>query len=118
VEATWAFYRDQPEFTVLMNDENVHRASHLRHCFLLKRLAPRAVAHISDTVARGKELGVFHEVDPEHLFLTIDALCYHYFSNRFTMEVMHARDFLSDSALNERFEVVSSIVLSVVCTSW
>jgi AcrR family transcriptional regulator len=110
VEATWAFYRDQPEFTVLMNDENVHRASHLRHCFTLKRRAPKVVALINETLARGKALGVFRDIDPEHLSLTIDALCYHYFSNRFTMEVLHKRDFMTDDALDERLDAICAII--------
>ncbi len=114
VEATWAFYRDKPEFIVLINDENVHRASHLEHCFMLKRPGPRSVALISETLARGKELGVFRDVDPEQLFLTIDALCYHYFSSRFTMQVIHKRDLLSDAALSNRVEFICSTILSVV----
>ncbi|MDR7147760.1 TetR/AcrR family transcriptional regulator [Rhizobium sp. BE258] len=114
VEATWAFYRDQPEFIVLMNDENVHRASHLRHCFMLKRRAPKAVALIGDTLARGRELGLFRDIDPEQLSLTIDALCYHYFSNRFTMEVMHDKEFMTDKRLNQRLDEICSTILCVV----
>jgi AcrR family transcriptional regulator len=115
VEAIWAFYRDQPEFIVLMNDENVHQASHLRQSFLLKRNIPKAVALIRDILAHGNETGVFREIDPEHLSLTIDALCYHYFSNRFTTEVMHMRDVMTVDALDERLDVICRTILSVVC---
>lgn len=99
---------------MLMNDKTVHRASHLRHCLMLKRRAPEAVALISDTLARGKELGLFRDIDPEHLSLTIDALCYHYFSNRFTVQVMHHREFMTDKSLNQRLDVICSNILCVV----
>ena len=109
VRNIWNFYQTEPDFLVFLNEENLHRAVHLKTSDAAKRHGKRAVEQLSAVLAEGIKSGDFKEVDPCLMYLTIESLCFHHFSNRY------ANEFILGVAPSDeaRIEVVLQIVMAL-----
>ena len=105
VRFTWKYYLDHPEFLTLVNSENLHKAKHLRASTNIEAINRPLHGMVQDIIDRGVREGVFREgIDEMQLNVTIAAISYYYFTNRFTGTVLYKRDFMSPEALKARID--------------
>jgi AcrR family transcriptional regulator len=112
---TWQYYLDNPEFLALLNEENAHRARHLRRSRKVKDLHSPFVALIADILRRGEASGELRKgIDPVQLYISIAALSYFYQSNSATLGVIFGRDLLSEDAKAKRLAHMTDLVLAAL----
>lgn len=105
VEFTWKYYLKNPGFLRLVNSENLHKARHIKKLDRVLDAFPPFVEMVQSIIDRGVVKGVFRSgVDAVQLNLTIAAIGYYYFTNRYTGSFTYQRDFMSSEALKERLE--------------
>ena len=115
VTFTWNYYLENPGFITLLNSENLHRAKHIAHSTIIKEMHRPFVALLQSILERGVHIGVFRDgIDPVQLYLTIAAVSYYYFTNRFTASIIFDRDFTAPDMLKERLEFNIETILSIV----
>jgi AcrR family transcriptional regulator len=103
VRFTWNYYLAHPEFLTLVNSENLHRAKHLKTSEAIRQSSGQLVAMVGRILERGVKAGVFRPgVDPVQLNITIAAIGYYYFTNRFTGAIVYERDYMAPANLDER----------------
>lgn len=112
---TWQYYIDNPQFLALLNEENQHRARHLRRSRKVKEMHSPFVALIADILRRGTAKGELREgIDPVQLYISIASLSYFYQSNSATLGVIFGRDLLSEHSKAERLAHMTDIVLAAL----
>jgi TetR/AcrR family transcriptional regulator len=103
VEFTFDYSRTHPEMISLINNENLHRARHLRRSKKVRDLHSPFVQMIDDILKRGVQAGVFRVgLDPVDLYVTIAAVGYFYLSNNWTLSTIFGRDLGRPAALRRR----------------
>jgi TetR/AcrR family transcriptional regulator len=103
VEFTFDYTRAHPEMISLINNENLHRARHLRRSTKVRDLHSPFVQMIDTILKRGVSSGVFRAgLNPIELYITIAALSYFYLSNNWTLSVIFGRKLGADAALRRR----------------
>jgi AcrR family transcriptional regulator len=103
IDFNFAYCRDHPEFQLLLNDENLHRARHIGRSRVIKQLYSPAVETIRTVLAEGVARGLFRDdVDAMQLYITIVGLPYFYFGNNATLSAIFDRT-LGDVAEMARY---------------
>jgi AcrR family transcriptional regulator len=112
---TWQYFLENPEFLALLNEENQHRARHLRHSRKVKGLHSPFVELIADILRRGEASGELRKgIDPVQFYISLAALSYFYQSNSATLSVIFGRDLLSEEAKAERLAHMTDLVLAAL----
>jgi AcrR family transcriptional regulator len=112
---TWQYFLENPEFLALLNEENQHRARHLRHSRKVKGLHSPFVELIADILRRGEASGELRKgIDPVQFYISLAALSYFYQSNSATLSVIFGRDLLSEDAKAERLAHMTDLVLAAL----
>ena len=112
---TWQYFLENPEFLSLLNEENQHRARHLRHSRKVKGLHSPFVDLIADILRRGEASGELRKgIDPVQFYISLAALSYFYQSNSATLSVIFGRDLLSEDAKAERLAHMTDLVLAAL----
>jgi AcrR family transcriptional regulator len=112
VAFTWEHYLKHPEFLTLLNNENLHRAKHLKHSKRIREMNSPLVQLLGEVLERGRREGTFRAgVDPVHLYISIAGLAYFYLSNNSTLSTIFARDLMSPKALSERLSHITDVVM-------
>jgi AcrR family transcriptional regulator len=112
---TWNYYLVHPEFLSLVNSANLHKARHVSNSVRFKTSGPPFVGMVKSILDRGVAKGVFRPgIDPVQLNITVAAIGYYYLTNRFTGEILFERDFMSKTALKERFAFNLVTILRLV----
>ena len=112
LDFTWRYFIEHPEFLSLLATENLNRASYLKKSRRIRELHSPLVGMISTLLDRGAELGVFRRgVDPVQLYISIAALGFFYFSNRYTLSTIFGRDFSARDELAQRSRHILDVVL-------
>lgn len=115
VEHTFDYHTANPEFNRLVMNENIHHAAHLKHVAGIKDRNKLVIASMQAIIDKGVAEGVFRDdIDPVELHMTISALCFFTFSNRYTFSHIFGRDIGAPKALAKRKEQIAEIVLSWV----
>jgi TetR/AcrR family transcriptional regulator len=115
VEFTFDYSRAHPELISLINNENLHRAHHLRRSKKVRELHSPFVAMIADILKRGVAKGVFRPgLDPVDLYITIAAVGYFYLSNNWTLSAIFGRDLGGDAACRRRKRHNVDVILSAI----
>ncbi|HEY3837585.1 MAG TPA: TetR family transcriptional regulator [Bryobacteraceae bacterium] len=115
VEFTWNYYLKNPEFLALVNNENQHRAAHLRRSSVIGRIHAPFRTRLAAILARGVRAGVFRRgVDADQLNLTIAAVGYYYLTNRHTNTLIYETDLMAPRALTRRLAFNMETVLRMV----
>ncbi len=118
VRFTWEYYLKNPEFITLVNSENLHKARHLKKSQVIEVLSRRFVGMVGGLLDRGEKDGVFRKgIDPVQLNITIAAIGYYYLTNRFTGSIVFQRDFMEESALQDRIAFNIDTVMRLVCVN-
>ena len=113
VAFTWEHYLKHPEFLTLLNNENLHRAKHLKQSKRIREMNSPLVQLLGEVLERGRREGVFRAgVDPVHLYISIAGLAYFYLSNNATLSTIFARDLMTPGALSERLAHITDVVMS------
>jgi TetR/AcrR family transcriptional regulator len=103
IEFNFDYTRSHPEMVSLINNENLHRARHLKQSKKVRDLHSPLVAMIDDILKRGVAKGVFRAgLDPVEVYITIAAVGYFYLANNWTLSAIFGRDLGTDEACRRR----------------
>ena len=115
VEFNFDYSRAHPELISLINNENLHRARHLRKSKKVRQLHSPFVALIEDILRRGVARRIFRPgLDPVDLYITIAAVGYFYLSNNPTLSAIFGRDLGSAAACRERKKHNVDVILHAI----
>ncbi|MER9594183.1 TetR/AcrR family transcriptional regulator [Mesorhizobium sp. M0244] len=115
VRFTWKYYLDNPEFLTMVNSENLHKARHLKKSKVVQDISRRLVTMVDTILERGAKQGLFRDgIDPVQLNITIAAIGYYYFTNRFTGAIIYERDLMSREALDTRLQFNIDTIMRLV----
>ncbi|MER8758084.1 TetR family transcriptional regulator [Mesorhizobium sp. M0976] len=115
VRFTWKYYLDNPEFLTMVNSENLHKARHLKKSKVVQDISRRLVTMVDTILERGAKQGLFRNgIDPVQLNITIAAIGYYYFTNRFTGAIIYERDLMSREALDTRLQFNIDTIMRLV----
>ena len=115
VRFTFDYYLANPEFLTLVNSENLHKARHLKSSKTIPAVNQPLVDMVQSILDRGVAAKVFRPgIDPVQLNITIAAIGYYYFTNRFTGAIVYARDLMAKEMLAARVAFNVETVLRLV----
>jgi TetR/AcrR family transcriptional regulator len=112
VEFNFDYSLAHPELISMINNENLHRARHLRKSRKIRELHSPLVALLGDILRRGVAKGVFRRgLDPVEVYITIAAVGFFYLSNIWTLSTIFGRDLHGTAACRRRRRHNVDIVL-------
>jgi TetR/AcrR family transcriptional regulator len=115
VEFNFDYSRTHPELISMINNENLHRARHLRRSKKVRQLHSPFVALIEDILRRGVAQRIFRPgLDPVDLYITIAAVGYFYLSNNPTLSAIFGRDLGSAAACRKRKKHNVDVILHAI----
>lgn len=103
VEFNLRYTAAHPDFVSLLNQENIHRAEHLRRSTQVPALYSPLLESLRAVLARGEAEGTFRRgVDPMQLYITILALGHFYVANTHTLSTIFGAGLGTEEALQAR----------------
>ena len=103
VEFNFDYTRDHPEMVSLFNNENLHRARHLKKSKKVRELHSPLVNMVDGILKRGVAKGCFRKgLDPVQVYITIASVGYFFLANNWTLSAIFGRDLGSDEACRRR----------------
>ncbi len=111
IAAKFEHYRRHPQYVDFVRMENLYKARHLKMSRRIAEMRAPLISIIQRALKRGEELGLIRKgVDPLDLYLSICALGFFVFSNRYTLNVIFGTDVTSESALARRRALVADMI--------
>ncbi len=81
-----AYYRDNPDFVTLLNNENLHKGRHIAKSTRAREYSSRAVGYVEKILSSGAREGLFRQdLSARDVYLLIVSASYFYHSNRYTL---------------------------------
>jgi TetR/AcrR family transcriptional regulator len=112
IEASFDHLAANPDFIVLLNDENRGGARHVRGSTRLEAMHSPLVKSVSHILHEGVRAGVFRKgIDPIQLYISIAGLSYFFFSNTPTLSAIFGKDLSSRAQRRARRRHVVDLVL-------
>jgi TetR/AcrR family transcriptional regulator len=112
IEASFDYLAANPDFIVLLNDENRGGARHVRGSTRLEAMHSPLVKSVSHILHEGVRTGMFRKgIDPIQLYISIAGLSYFYLSNTPTLSAIFGKDLSSRAARRARRRHVADLVL-------
>ncbi|TWB04293.1 TetR/AcrR family transcriptional regulator [Bradyrhizobium stylosanthis] len=112
IEASFDHLAANPDFIVLLNDENRGGASHVRGSTRLEAMHSPLVKSVSHILHEGVRSGLFRKgIDPVQLYISIAGLSYFFFSNTPTLSAIFGKDLSSRAQRRARRRHVVDLVL-------
>ena len=112
IEASFDHLAANPDFIVLLNDENRGGARHVRGSTRLEAMHSPLVKSVSHILHEGVRSGLFRKgIDPVQLYISIAGLSYFFFSNTPTLSAIFGKDLSSRTARRARRRHVADLVL-------
>lgn len=112
IESSFDHLAAHPDFIVLLNDENRGGARHVRDSDKLTDMHSPLLDMVSSILGDGVRAGIFRAgINPVHLYISIAALSYFFFSNGPTLSAIFDKDFSSAAALRARRKHVVDLVM-------
>lgn len=109
---TFKHWNESRHFIAYLNSENFCNAKHIKKSKFIRNAYPGLVEDIRNLLRRGEKQGVFRSgVDPIHLYVSISALTYHFFSNQRTFSVIFGKDFSGPDMLRQRLKHVQDVIV-------
>lgn len=113
VESTFNTFADNPRIVRMMTHENVQNARFLKQALSIKLLYTPLLDKLERVIASGQGKGIFRSnIDLKHLYISVSALGYFYFSNTHTLSIVLDEDFQSSKHIEEQREQAVEMVLS------
>ncbi|UPY38740.1 TetR/AcrR family transcriptional regulator [Sediminicoccus sp. KRV36] len=110
---TFRLFRAHPEIVALMNEENLHRARHLRAAKAVPGLYNPLFATIERLLAAGRARGLFREdVDVTALYVAMSGLGYFYCANRWTLSAAFAGDLFQSERIDAYEAMLGEMVVA------
>lgn len=85
---TFDYQLDSPDFIRLVMNENMHRGEFIRRSATIQELKMPAINAVQAVYERGAASGVFADMDPIDLHMSISALCFFNVANRHTFSAI------------------------------
>ncbi|GAB5469142.1 MAG: TetR/AcrR family transcriptional regulator [Rhodospirillales bacterium] len=115
VRATFRMFVRHLDIINLLNSENIHEARHIRKSEEIAQLYNPLLDFISDILQRGVAAGDFRPgLDPVELFISINAECYFYLSNRHTLGFIIHQDLMAPDRLDQREAHIVEVILAFI----
>lgn len=115
VEFKFDYCQQNPTIIPLLAGENMHGAKYLKRSRKLREMHTMLVDIISNVLAEGEKKGEIRpDVDPLHLYISISALSYLYFSNSATLSAAFGRQLSSAAEQQLRRSHCVEVILSYV----
>ncbi|MDE5444135.1 TetR family transcriptional regulator [Bradyrhizobium sp. CSA207] len=112
IEASFDHLAANPDFIVLLNDENRGGARHVRGSTRLEAMHSPLVKSVSHILHEGVRSGVFRKgIDAVQLYISIAGLSYFFFSNTSTLSAIFGKDLSSRAQRRARRRHVVDLVL-------
>ncbi|UFW90834.1 TetR family transcriptional regulator [Bradyrhizobium barranii] len=112
IEASFDYLATNPDFIMLLNDENRGGARHVRGSTRLEAMHSPLVKSVSHILHEGVRTGVFRKgIDPIQLYISIAGLSYFYLSNTPTLSAIFGKDLSSRAARRARRRHVVDLLL-------
>lgn len=109
------YYRKNPEFVALLNNENMHRGKHIGKSLRAREFSSPAIGIIEQLLRSGAAKGIFRaDLSARDLYLMIAALGYFYQSNRFTLSAFLGENLDAPEAAAHWEAFVTDAVLRTV----
>ncbi|WP_207538732.1 TetR family transcriptional regulator [Sabulicella rubraurantiaca] len=110
---TFRLFREHPEITALMNEENLHRGRHLREATGVPMLYSPLFAAMERLLEEGRQQGLFREeVDVRALYVALSGLGYFPCANRWTLSAAFAGDLFQPERLAAYETLAGEMVVS------
>jgi TetR/AcrR family transcriptional regulator len=110
-QSTFRLFRDHPEIVALMNEENLHRARHVKAAPGIRALYNPLFATIERLLEEGRRQGLFRAgVDVTALYVALSGLGYFYCANRWTLSSAFAGDLFNP----ERIAIYESMIADMI----
>jgi AcrR family transcriptional regulator len=115
VEFKFDYCQQHPRIIALLAGENMHEAKYLKRSRRLREMHTSLVDAISTVLVAGTQQGVMRPgIDPLHLYISISALSYFYFSNAATLSTAFGRQLTSPPELALRRQHAVDVILSYI----
>jgi TetR/AcrR family transcriptional regulator len=115
VEFKFDYYQKHPTIITLLAGENMHSAKYLKRSRRLCEMHLSLVDVIRTVLAAGEQKGMIRPgLDPLHLYISISALSYFYFSNSATLSAAFGRPLASMTEQKLRRAHAVDVILSYV----
>jgi AcrR family transcriptional regulator len=112
---TFDYHASHPNFTRIVMVENIAQGVHIREAQSLKTLNSGAIDVCREICKAGVKEGVIRkDITPVSLHMTISALCFFNFSNRYTFSAIHNVDLTTPDAMKKRRAAIVDIVMRYV----
>jgi AcrR family transcriptional regulator len=113
IRFSWNYYFAHPEFTALLNSENLQHGRHVSGSQKLATVHSPLLQSLRELLLRGERDGVFRaDVDPMQIYISISGLGYFYVSNRYTLSAMFQCDLMEPGCLDARLAHITQMVLA------
>jgi len=113
IEYTFDSFVKDRSFIKLLNDENLHKAAHLKRSKRIAEMHSPLIGIMRGILERGAAAGVFrHDVHPTQTWISIAAISYFYFSNIYTLSTIFRRDLDAPEAREARRRHVVDVILA------
>jgi len=117
IRVNFDYLVENRSFVTLLNDENIHKARHIRGSGQIAALHATLNRTLGRTLDRGLASGAFaRRVDPMELYIAIAAQCYFSLSNGYTLSAIFATDVTAPERLAARREQAIEMILCFLRT--
>lgn len=117
VRDTFRLFRDRPEIVALMNEENLHRARHLRAAGSIPPLYNPLFEVMGTLLREGRAAGLFRrDVDIAALYVALSGLGYFYCANRWTLSTAFAGDLFAPARVARYEAMIADMVVAYLET--
>ena len=107
VSAKFEHYVKYPHYVEFVKIENLYQARHLKTSQRIAELRTPLISVIKRVLKQGQTSGVLRKgIDPLDLYISICALGFFVFSNKYTLGTIFNADLTSSKALNRRRSVI------------
>jgi TetR/AcrR family transcriptional regulator len=112
VEFTADVWIEHPEYTHLLDNENLHEARHIRRSKKIMAMYDPLVETMKELLLRGAEDGVFRkDVDVIDLYISLSALSAYYVAHRYTFEAIFNAKLMTPQRLRKRKQFIVDVIL-------
>jgi TetR/AcrR family transcriptional regulator len=118
VSAKFEHYVKYPHYVEFVKIENIHQARYLKTSRRIAEMRTPLLSIIKRVLQQGEASGVFRKgIDPLDLYISICALGFFVFSNRYTLGAIFNADLTSPKALNRRRRLIIDMLMAYLTST-